>query len=151
MGAQAGVKMASADQEKQIHLPSDQSLGREKAGSSRARDGPHPVPAPWFLMSPRPSSVLTETVRGETPIGLRPVSSLEGSRAECWSQKAQTCALLPPLPGGAVDPMLFLSPHLKEEDTSRQDTEQPESPHMAELQPCFQVLPGLRDPKGGLC
>lgn len=42
-GAQPGVKMASADQEKQIHLPSDQSLGREKSGSSRARDGPDPT------------------------------------------------------------------------------------------------------------
>lgn len=45
MGAQSGVKMASADQEKQIHLPSDQSLGREKAGSSRARNGPDSLPA----------------------------------------------------------------------------------------------------------
>lgn len=43
MGAQPGVKMASADQQKQIHLPSDQSLGTEKAGGSRVRDGPDPT------------------------------------------------------------------------------------------------------------
>lgn len=42
MGAQPGVKMASADQGKQIYLPSDQSLGRERVGSSSTRHGPAP-------------------------------------------------------------------------------------------------------------
>lgn len=38
MGAQPGVKMASADQGKQIHLPSDQSLGRERELAAPAPD-----------------------------------------------------------------------------------------------------------------
>lgn len=46
MEAQPGVKMASADQEKQIRLPSDQSLEREKAGSPGVRNGPDSLPAP---------------------------------------------------------------------------------------------------------
>lgn len=62
------------------------------------------------------------------------------------------CTLLPSLPGGGCGPRAFPEPPFEpggHKQAEHRATS--EKPHMAELQPCFQVLPGLTDPKGGPC
>lgn len=57
--------------------------------------------------------------------------------------------LLPPLPGGAVQPMLFLGPLLNSRHTGRQNTEGSlKTPTWLNSQPCFHDgVAGTREPQ----